>query len=53
MKKTAVLVAVAIFTGGLPTTAPDAAAEGQTTIKVALTDMSASAAMGPMGQMMM
>jgi uncharacterized cupredoxin-like copper-binding protein len=53
MKKTAVLVAVAIFTGGLPMTAPDAAAEGQTTIKVALTDMSASAGMGPMGQMMM
>ena len=53
MKKLAILAAVALTTAGLSMTPPSANAADQTTIKVALTDMSASAGMGPMGQYMM
>jgi uncharacterized cupredoxin-like copper-binding protein len=52
MKKLASLLAVSLMTAGLVTTSV-ATAEEQPTIKVALTDMSAAAGMGPMGQMMM
>ena len=53
MKKINALAATVLVTVGLPVTSPGAFAEDQTTIKVALTDMSASAGMGPMGQYMM
>lgn len=53
MKKTAALICAALVAAGLHVATPDAAAQDQTTIKVALTDMSASAGMGPMGQWMM
>ena len=53
MKKLAILAAVALTIAGLSMTPPSANAADQTTIKVALTDMSASAGMGPMGQYMM
>ncbi len=54
MKKIpAFVVIAALFAIGMPMMTPDAAAEDQTTIKAALTDMSASAGMGPMGQWMM
>jgi len=53
VKRIAALIAAALLGGVLPMVTLDAAAGGQTTIKVALTDMSASAGMGPMGQYMM
>jgi hypothetical protein len=52
MKKLAALAAVGLLTASLAITI-DASADDQPTIKVALTDLSASAGMGPMGQMMM
>lgn len=57
MKRIAALGAVALLATGLHTLTPDAVAANavvaDTTVKVALTDMSASAGMGPMGQWMM
>jgi uncharacterized cupredoxin-like copper-binding protein len=53
MKKINALAATVLVTVGLPVTSPGAFAEDQTTIKVALTDMSSSTGMGPMGQYMM
>jgi len=53
MRKLAILGAVAVMTAGLSVASPSASAEDQTTIKVALTDISSSAGMGPMGQYMM
>src|SRR5262252_1483387 len=53
MKKLAAVAVIGLLTAGLPMMTPDAIAEDQPTIKVALTDLSASAGMGPMGQMMM
>jgi len=53
MKKIAALISVALVAAGLHGIAPGAAAQDQATVKVALTDMSASAGMGPMGQWMM
>lgn len=53
MKRIAALIAAALLGGLLPMVTLEAAAGGETTIKVALTDLSASAGMGPMGQYMM
>lgn len=52
MSRTAPIVA-ALIAIALSTATPAVAAENEIVIKVALTDMSASAGMGPMGQMMM
>ena len=53
MNKIIGLAAAVLATVGLSMTSPSASAEDQARIKVALTDMTASAGMGPMGQFMM
>lgn len=52
MKKIVLLVLVAIAAAGLPSTTPASAAENQVTVRVALTDITSSMGMGPMGQYM-
>ena len=53
MTKIAVLAAAALLAVAVPMVVRDVAAEDPSTVKVALTDMSASAGMGPMGQILM
>jgi uncharacterized cupredoxin-like copper-binding protein len=53
MTRIASIVIVAIVAIAMSTATPSIAAENSTIVKVALTDMSSSAGMGPMGQMMM
>jgi hypothetical protein len=48
-----IAAAAAIVAMVMSTAAPSVAAENSTVVKVAPTDMSSSAGMGPMGQMMM
>ena len=53
MKRIAAIAAFAIFAAVTGMATPGMTAEAQTTVKVALLDMSATMGMGPMGQSMM